>query len=160
MKQVLSQRQDLQRPDGELAVIAVAICKLHAIVLLPRGSNSVAESRRSLPRVWRGWDKCQPCRAAGAVPKIDAEASHSIVRIAVYIVFSPSLGKYYTGISKFRKKRSRQHQSEKRSWTSRASDWAQVFSQDFSSYAEARAFERKIKARGARRYLEDLKRFA
>ena len=45
----------------------------------------------------------------------------------VYILYSASLGRYYTGLSRFRQKRLRQHLKGQTSWTSRADDWIEVW---------------------------------
>ena len=38
-------------------------------------------------------------------------------------------------------------------WTSRADDWKKVWSKEFDSSLDARVMEKKIKARGAKRFL-------
>ena len=74
----------------------------------------------------------------------------------VYILYSDSLQMYYTGFSKYRYKRQRQHRGRKSaSWTLRADDWLEVFIEQVASVAEARKLEKRIKARGARRFLLD-----
>ncbi len=73
----------------------------------------------------------------------------------VYILHSQSLGMFYTGISKFRQKRHRQHLKGQTAWTSRANDWIEVWSVEVPDVATARALEKAIKARSARRFLED-----
>jgi len=72
----------------------------------------------------------------------------------VYILYSESLDRYYTGFSLHPEKRLRQHRAEKGHWTSRAPDWKIVWSQKTSTTDEARAMEKKIKARGAKRFLQ------
>ncbi len=74
----------------------------------------------------------------------------------VYILYSELLKRYYTGFSKFTKKRLYQHRKRQNDWTSRASDWKEVFSIKVESTSEARMFERKIKKRGAARFLADI----
>jgi putative endonuclease len=76
----------------------------------------------------------------------------------VYILYSCSLKKYYTGFSGFPGKRERQHRSGQTYWTSRANDWEQVWSQAVGSREEARRLERQIKARGAARFLGETNR--
>jgi putative endonuclease len=72
-----------------------------------------------------------------------------------YIQYSPSLQKYYTGISKFKDKRLRQHNKGQTSWTSQADDWIKIWVSESESYNDARTLEKKIKARGAKRFLID-----
>ena len=66
----------------------------------------------------------------------------------VYILYSRSLDRFYTGFSKYRAKRCRQHVKGRTKWTSRANDWKEVFSKAFPDKASAHALEKKIKARG------------
>jgi putative endonuclease len=73
----------------------------------------------------------------------------------VYVLYCPSLDRFCTGMSKFTAKRERQHRKGQTQWTSQADDWQQVWVADAHDSAEARALEKKIKARGARRYLQD-----
>ncbi len=74
----------------------------------------------------------------------------------VYILYSPSLQRFYIGMSKFTAKRERQHRRGQSSWTSRADDWQRVWWADVADSSAARALEKKIKGRGARRFLQDL----
>ena len=76
--------------------------------------------------------------------------------IRVYILYSATLNRYYAGLSNQAGKRLKQHRHGQSCWTSRAADWTQVFSCPCASYAEARALEKKIKATGARRFLDRL----
>ena len=76
--------------------------------------------------------------------------------INVCIVYSETLGKHYTGISKFRDKRTRQHLRGQTRWSWRASDWTEIWHTNVRNMALAREVEKKIKARGARRFLSDL----
>ena len=71
----------------------------------------------------------------------------------VYILYSPSLNKYYTGFSKFTGKRQRQHNKAQTSWTSKASDWKKIWDTQVSSIKEARELEKSIKKQGAKRFL-------
>jgi putative endonuclease len=73
----------------------------------------------------------------------------------VYILYSPSLDKFYTGMSKFSVKRKRQHVKGQSSWTSKADDWIEVWKTQVDDSASARELEKKIKKRGAKRYLQD-----
>ncbi|HDL77908.1 MAG TPA: hypothetical protein ENG36_04015 [Lentisphaerae bacterium] len=50
-------------------------------------------------------------------------------------------------------RRWKQHLRSQNGWTARADDWQVVFSECKENYEEARKLERRIKARGARRFL-------
>ena len=78
-----------------------------------------------------------------------------IMKYYVYILHSKSLGKFYTGMSQFSAKRKRQHCNGETYWTSRTDDWIEIWKTEISTSQEARALERKIKKRGARRFLID-----
>ena len=73
----------------------------------------------------------------------------------VYVLYSVELNRYYTGFSQYRGKRKRQHRREKEHWTAGANDWEEVFCTSTETVAEARALEKRIKSRGARRFLLD-----
>ena len=68
----------------------------------------------------------------------------------VYILHSLTLGRFYTGFSTFRHKRLRQHQHAQSTWTSRASDWVELWVRQVDTAHDARLIEKQIKARGAR----------
>ncbi|MBU1692382.1 MAG: GIY-YIG nuclease family protein [Verrucomicrobia bacterium] len=74
----------------------------------------------------------------------------------IYILYSPSLDQFYTGISRFRFKRQRQHRKGQSAWTARASDWTEIWITSTPDSITARQLERQIKARGAKRFLADL----
>jgi putative endonuclease len=75
--------------------------------------------------------------------------------VGVYILFSAKLDQYYTGFSKHPQRRLQQHRRGASAWTSRAEDWVLVYQSRLESMAEGRALEKRIKARGARRFLEE-----
>ncbi len=99
------------------------------------GSNSVAECQ--LPKL----------NVAGSTP-----VSRS-TRFFVYILHSSTLDRYYIGMTCCPGTRLKQHRRGQSAWTSRASDWREVFRLDVDSHLEARALEKAIKARGAKRFL-------
>jgi putative endonuclease len=74
----------------------------------------------------------------------------------LYILYSASLNCYYTGISRFKPKRMRQHNRGQGYWTSRADDWVEFRRGEADSMSSTRALERRIKTRGAERFLGDL----
>ncbi|MEI6972462.1 MAG: GIY-YIG nuclease family protein [bacterium] len=73
----------------------------------------------------------------------------------VYILYSDSLKRFYTGFSEFHWKRQRQHKQKHRGWTNQAHDWKEQFCTVAATVNEARSLEKKIKARGASRFLKD-----
>ncbi len=73
----------------------------------------------------------------------------------VYIVFSKTLNRFYIGQTKHLELRISEHNSGKGNYTSMASDWVLVFSCECRDRKEAVAFEKKIKNRGAKRFLLD-----
>ena len=75
----------------------------------------------------------------------------------VYILYSPSLDRYYTGFSSSPDLRLNQHHCARHGWTSRTADWQTVYRENCLSEGDARRLENNVKARGARRYLQDLK---
>ncbi len=73
-----------------------------------------------------------------------------------YILFSEKLQKFYTGASALTPQhRLRYHLSNHDGFTAKAKDWVIVFSVELNSKKEALALERKIKKRGAKRFLAD-----
>jgi len=73
----------------------------------------------------------------------------------VYILYSKQLQKYYVGFSKDVAGRLVQHRKERHHWTSRADDWELVWKQNADSTEKARALEKRIKSRGAKRFMAD-----
>ena len=73
----------------------------------------------------------------------------------VHILYSPSLDRFCTGMSRFSAKRERQHRKGQSNWTSQADDWQTAWRREVTDSSEARALEKKIKARGAKRFLDD-----
>ncbi len=76
----------------------------------------------------------------------------------VYILFSKKLQRFYVGYTSMTmKERMRRHLTHKKGFTARANDWKIVFTKEVNSKTQALKLEKKIKKRGAKRYLEDLK---
>ncbi|WP_235296399.1 GIY-YIG nuclease family protein [Portibacter marinus] len=72
-----------------------------------------------------------------------------------YIIYSQALRKYYTGYtSQSAEERLTYHNKKHQGFTSRAKDWVVVYSQSFPTRAEALLQERRIKKRGAVRFLD------
>ena len=75
----------------------------------------------------------------------------------VYILFSIQLQKHYVGYtSKDVKERFQEHLLNHKGFTAKTKDWTIVYQTNFSSKLEAIALERKIKKRGAKRYMNDI----
>ena len=76
------------------------------------------------------------------------------MQVGVYILYSATLDQYYVGLSRHPQRRLTQHLDGTSAWTSRAADWVMVYQHPVESVTAARAMEKQIKARGARRFLE------
>ncbi|PKP17474.1 MAG: excinuclease ABC subunit C [Bacteroidetes bacterium HGW-Bacteroidetes-21] len=74
-----------------------------------------------------------------------------------YILQSKTNSKFYCGITNDICKRQKEHNEGKCSSTKSAMPWDVVFQTKFNTREEARALEVKIKGRGAKRFLEDLR---
>ena len=74
----------------------------------------------------------------------------------VYILFSNSLNRYYTGHTNDLPRRLEDHNRGKGNYTVKGSPWVLIRSFETITRAEATALEKKIKARGIKRYLEDI----
>jgi len=74
----------------------------------------------------------------------------------IYILFSKSLNKFYVGFSSLTvKERLNYHLSNHKGFTSKAKDWEIVWSTLFNDKTKALELEKKIKKRGAKRFLHD-----
>lgn len=58
-------------------------------------------------------------------------------------------------MSKFSEKRKRQHVKGQSHWTSRVNDWQEIWHIKLENSQDARELEKKIKKRGAKRFLID-----
>ncbi len=74
----------------------------------------------------------------------------------VYILFSESLKRYYTGQTRNIEDRLNRHNSGKVISTKHGIPWTIKWEKSVSSREEAVVLERKIKKRGAKRFLEDI----
>ncbi|GLR17173.1 GIY-YIG nuclease family protein [Portibacter lacus] len=73
----------------------------------------------------------------------------------VYILYSETVGKYYTGFTSLTvKARLSYHNNKNGGFTNQTKDWMVVFVQEFKTKKEALLFEKKIKKQGAGRFLE------
>ncbi|WKK82104.2 GIY-YIG nuclease family protein [Marivirga arenosa] len=74
-----------------------------------------------------------------------------------YIVYSPTLDKYYTGYTCDKLlERLRKHNSNHKGYTGKAKDWKIVYTEVFSSKELAYARERQIKSWKSRKRIESL----
>ena len=74
----------------------------------------------------------------------------------VYILYSKTLGKYYTGQTADLEDRLRRHNSGETISVKKGIPWNVVWTEVFETRAEAMRKERSIKGRGAARFLQDI----
>ena len=72
---------------------------------------------------------------------------------SVYIIYSPSLDKYYIGYTSDITKRMQEHNTGVSTFTSRASDWQIKYLESYPTREDARKREQFIKAKKSRKYL-------
>ena len=78
------------------------------------------------------------------------------MKFTVYILQSKQMGKYYTGYtSRNIEERMVYHLSEHKGFTSKAKDWEIVYTEEIATKSDAMVLEKKIKKRGAKRFLQD-----
>jgi len=73
-----------------------------------------------------------------------------------YILYSPTLNKYYVGSTSDLEGRLRRHHTNHGGFTGRNVDWILKYSENFASKAEACARERQIKNWKSRKMIEGL----
>ena len=74
-----------------------------------------------------------------------------------YILFSEPINRYYVGSTgKPIQSRLKKHLTNHKGFTGKAMDWIVVYSIEFDSVKESRTLEKRIKKRGAARFLSDL----
>jgi len=90
-------------------------------------------------------------------PKITFEtAPFSLVMYHFYIIYSPSIDKYYTGHSSNLDERLKKHNSNHKGFTGKSSDWKLVYYESYSTKAEAYSRERLVKSWKSKKRIEDL----
>jgi len=79
----------------------------------------------------------------------------------VYILYSSSLDKFYTGSCDDFQERIRQHENGyfPQAFTGKATDWIIYLLLENLSYLQARSIEAHIKRMKSRRFLENLKKY-
>jgi len=73
----------------------------------------------------------------------------------VYIIYSSSIEKFYTGQTVDIERRLEEHNRGKTSFSAHGMPWTLVYSKECSSRSEALKLEKFIKKRGAGRFLLD-----
>ncbi|WP_299062016.1 GIY-YIG nuclease family protein [uncultured Polaribacter sp.] len=75
----------------------------------------------------------------------------------IYILFSEKLQKHYVGYTKKTvDERLEEHLYNHKGFTSNTKDWKLIYHLETNTKSEALKLERKIKKRGAKRYLNDI----
>ena len=82
------------------------------------------------------------------------------MEFTVYILFSNSTSKYYSGQTQDLINRLKEHNSGETSSIKNGIPWKAVWTIEVNSRSEAMKLEIKIKKRGAKRFIEDLSRGA
>jgi putative endonuclease len=83
-----------------------------------------------------------------------------VMSFFVYILFSDSTSKFYTGSTQNLENRIVEHNQGETKSIKHGLPWEVVWSKQVSSRSEAMALESKIKKRGAKRFIEDQSRGA
>ena len=71
-----------------------------------------------------------------------------------YILFSESINKYYIGYTNDINRRLSEHNRVKGKFTDKGIPWKLVYSEHFSTKAEAQTREKQIKSKKSRKYIE------
>ncbi|WP_185215838.1 GIY-YIG nuclease family protein [Sphingobacterium mizutaii] len=74
----------------------------------------------------------------------------------VYIIYSPSLDRYYIGFTQDITDRLRRHNSKSKGFTNRANDWIIVYVESFNQKNEAMRREKEIKGWKSKKLIEKL----
>ena len=72
-----------------------------------------------------------------------------------YILRSSTAMRFYVGLTSDPNRRLIEHQQGKSRWSSQAKDWREIWCSERMPLADARSLEKRIKARGAKRFLHD-----
>jgi len=98
-----------------------------------------------------------PATPTKKLKSYDFSFSYFIKMCTVYILFSEQLQKYYVGYSsKNIKERLKEHLYNHKGFTAKTKDWNIIYQLKLNSKSEALLLEKKIKKRGAKRYLNDI----
>ena len=74
----------------------------------------------------------------------------------LYILFSPSLQRYYVGFTNDLERRLAEHNRKKGKFTDKGIPWSLVYTEVFQSKQEAMDREKFIKSRKSRQFIVDL----
>ena len=74
----------------------------------------------------------------------------------IYIIYSQRLQRYSVGLAENVEKRLHQHNARKSLSTRAGIPWELIHTESFATRSEATLRERKVKARGIKRYLIDI----
>lgn len=78
------------------------------------------------------------------------------MNFTVYILFSIKLNRFYVGYTSLTiEERLNYHLSNHKGFTAKAKDWEVVWTKIINSKSEALTLEKKIKKRGAKRFIDD-----
>jgi putative endonuclease len=75
----------------------------------------------------------------------------------VYIIHSQDLQRYYVGSTEIVEKRLQEHNAGKSTSTRAGIPWELIHTEFFTTRSQAMLRERKIKARGIKRYLSEIR---
>ena len=78
------------------------------------------------------------------------------MKFTVYILFSESSGKHYTGYSSDLNTRLLSHNEFGHGWTAKYRPWKLIFSKEFDSKIEAMEFEKWLKSGVGRDFIKTL----
>ena len=79
---------------------------------------------------------------------------------SVYILYSKSINRFYTGSCRDLNERIKEHNSNHfKGFTGRASDWKLFLSEDNLDYKQARNIEDHIKGMKSSKYIRNLKKY-
>lgn len=81
--------------------------------------------------------------------------TYSNCSMFVYILYSDSISRYYVGFTNDVQERLRKHNSQHNGFTSKGKPWRVVKTYNVEDKSEAVKLEKKIKKRGAKRYLNE-----
>ncbi len=72
----------------------------------------------------------------------------------VYILYSESIDKYYVGYTNDLQRRLSEHNRIKGKYTDKGIPWKLVYTEHFSTKAEAQTREKQMKSKKSRKYIE------
>ncbi|WP_108422410.1 GIY-YIG nuclease family protein [Flagellimonas amoyensis] len=78
------------------------------------------------------------------------------MEFVVYIIFSPSVDRYYVGHCQDLMDRLERHNGGRSKYTKMACDWKVKWTESFATRSEAMAREKEIKGKKSRKYVEFL----